>query len=467
MSARISNRSLVMGSLRERSTITLVAGLSGFYAAALMMGASILQTLSSGDGSSVGVYLSIVAGVFIGIALYVAAIVITGCVATVIAGRLRQIATLRLLGADSRTLRRDVCRSCGIAGLVGGAIGIVVGTLTSDIARIWLVHRGTLPARAYASVDVRSMFALVAVVACAALAGYVGSRKVLEVNPAQAMTGVLDAHGTKRAGRVRAAFTVLLLVPGVALLALAMKLGEQGSQAGFFVAFLGSALAGSAVLIGASFIVPRLVALVGHLLGNDPAARVARRNATADAMRTTRATVGLVVGVTLVTTFASGMKALQDSVAGWDLSPADERRAQQVLSTSSTVLICIVVISSIIAAVGFVSTMSLLVIQRRREIGLVRALGFTTRQVATMVTKEAVALGATAVLFGLLLGVTFGSVGAQSLVGSVNDGFVWGLPAPVLAAIVLCAVALVLVAALPPARRALRITPVQALRVEA
>ena len=221
------------------------------------------------------------------------------------------------------------------------------------------------------------------------------------------------------------------------------------------------------MLIGASFIVPRLVALVGHLLGNDPAAQGARRNATADPMRTTRATVGLVVGVTLVTTFASGMKALQDSVAGWDLSPADERHAQQVLSTFSTVLICIVVISSIIAAVGFVSTMSLLVIQRRREIGLLRALGFTTRQVATMVTKEAVALGATAVLFGLLLGVTFGSVGAQSLVGSVNEGFVWGLPAPVLAAIVLCAVALVLVAALPPARRALRITPVQALRVEA
>lgn len=76
---------------------------------------------------------------------------------TVIAGRLRQIATLRLLGADSRTLRRDVCRSCGIAGLVGGAIGIVVGTLTAGIARIWLVHRGTLPARAYASADVRSM----------------------------------------------------------------------------------------------------------------------------------------------------------------------------------------------------------------------------------------------------------------------------------------------------------------------
>ena len=81
MSARISNRSLVKGSLRERSTITLVAGLSGFYAAALMMGGSILQTLSAGDGSSVGVYLSIVAGVFIGIALYVAAVVITGCVA--------------------------------------------------------------------------------------------------------------------------------------------------------------------------------------------------------------------------------------------------------------------------------------------------------------------------------------------------------------------------------------------------
>lgn len=463
----MSSQSLVMGSLRERGTISLVAGLCGFYAAALMMASSMLQTMSAATGGAIGVELGIVATVFIGIALYVAAVVITGCVATVIAGRLEQIATLRLLGADTPTLRRNVCRSSAVSGLYGGAIGVAVGTLSADVVRIVLVHRGTMPVAAYASYDLRSFAALLAVMGCAAAAGYLGSRRVLEVNPAQAMTGVLDARAATGASRGRAAVTALLLVPGVGLLAAAMRLGENDSQAGFFVAFLGSALAASAVLVGASFIVPRLVAGFGRLLGSDPAAQVARRNAVADPMRTTRATIGLIIGVALVTTFASGTQALQNAIGSWDLSADQMRQARQIMATASTVMICIVVISSIIASVGFVSTMSLLVIQRRREIGLLRALGFTAAQVAKMVTKEAVALGATAVLFGVGLGIVFGSAGAQSLVGSKTPGFVWGLPAAVLAVIVGCAVALVLVAALPPARRAVRVTPVEALRIEA
>ncbi len=463
----MNSRSLVMGSLRERGTITLVAGLSGFYAAALIMGASMLQATSEEGGGAVSVVLSLVASVFIGIALYVAAVVISGCVATVIAGRLQQIATLRLLGADTATLRRDVRRSCASAGAIGGLAGIVIGTLTADIARIWLVARHTLPVADYPSIDPRSLVAWVAIVGCAAVAGYLGSRKVLQVNPAQAMTGVLDVHAAAGTSRVRAAFTALLMVPGLGLMALAARLGEQNSDKGFFVAFLGCVLVGTAVLVGANFIVPRLVALFGRLLGGDAAAEVARRNAVADPARTTRATVGLVMGVALVTTFASGMQALQDSIRVWDLPPAEAEQARQVMSMTTTVLICIVVISSIIAAVGFVSTMSLLVIQRRREIGLLRALGFTSRQVATMITKEALALGATAVLFGVALGVCFGSLGAQSLMGGMTPGFVWGLPAPLLGIIVGCSVVLVLVAALPPARRALAITPVQALRVEA
>ena len=118
------------------------------------------------------------------------------------------------------------------------------------------------------------------------------------------------------------------------------------------------------------------------------------------------------------------------------------------------------------AAVGFVSTMSLTVIQRRREIGLLRALGFTGGQVRTMITKESVALGATAVAFGIAIGMLFGSVGAQSLVGGQTEGFVWGIPAFVLAVIALAAVGLVLLSSRPPARRAVRVTPVEALRTD-
>ena len=48
-----------------------------------------------------------------------------------------------------------------------------------------------------------------------------------------------------------------------------------------------------------------------------------------------------------------------------------------------------------------------------------------------------------------------------------NDGFVWGLPWGVLLVIALACVALVLVASQPPARRAVAISPVAALRLDA
>jgi len=65
----------------------------------------------------------------------------------------------------------------------------------------------------------------------------------------------------------------------------------------------------------------------------------------------------------------------------------------------------------------------------------------------------------------VILGLVYGSVGAQALIGSQTSGFVWGVPWRVLAAIAVGAVALVLVAALPPARRAVRVTPIEALRI--
>lgn len=219
------------------------------------------------------------------------------------------------------------------------------------------------------------------------------------------------------------------------------------------------------LITGAPFVLPRLVAIFGRLLGAGPDARIARRNAVADPMRTTRATLGLVIGVGLVTTFASGSAALSESITTWDLSAAERAQALDVMHMVSILMMALVVIASIIAGFGFVSTMSLVVIQRRREIGMLRAMGFTARQIRGMVTRESLALGLTAVLVGIALGVLLGSLGAQSFIGAGNDGFVWGLPFEVLAVIVVAALALVLVAALPPARRATTVTPVEALRV--
>jgi putative ABC transport system permease protein len=49
----------------------------------------------------------------------------------------------------------------------------------------------------------------------------------------------------------------------------------------------------------------------------------------------------------------------------------------------------------------------------------------------------------------------------------MTNGFVWGLPWSILAAIAAAGLALVLASARPPASRAIRISPIDALRVPA
>ena len=458
---------LVLGARREVGTVGLVAGMCGFYSTALMTAADLVtvDAESAGSHNAMGVVLSAVATVFIAVAVYVAAVVIANGVDTVVAGRMRQIAVLRLLGADARSLRGAVVRGATSVAALGAVVGMLTGALVGDVAREVLVARGTLHEGDYAWLPPLAVGAVLVITLAAAVAAWVGSRVVLGATPAQALLGAsVPPPETRRAGRVRRLATVGLIGLGGLLLAAAAAAGEGSGAAGFLLAALGAMVSGTGILVGARLVVPALVALASRLLGSDPPSLVAARNAVREPGRTTRSTMGLVIGVTLVTTFAAGFAALRSAAHSWDLTPHQAVQTDQLLRYTSVVMICVVVVSSAIAAVGFVSTMSLSVIQRTREIGLLRALGFTAGQVRTMITKESVALSATAVGFGTALGLVYGALGAQSLVGFQTDGFVWGVPGGVLAGIAAAGVLLVLAASWVPSSRAVAVAPVEALR---
>lgn len=450
---------LTVGSLRELSAIGIVCGLSAMYSTTLVCASSILSTVAKNDGGSVGLLLDIVAGVFIMIALFVAAVVISNGVDTVIAGRRRELGLLRLVGASSRQLRTSLVSAVAKVAALGAVAGVVLGVGGSWVLRAVLVRRGTLPRVHYDVLPPLVLVGAVAVVATAVAATHIGSRA--------ALSSVSAVRSTRTARSwLRDIVAAIGIGGGAVLLVAACYLGEDASTAGFAVAFFGSAVLAVGIMLGAGRIVPGLVAAAGRLTGGSPPAVIARKNAVSDPQRTTRSTIGLMIGVTLVTTIAGGMKALTESVHSWEgMSPDQVRQTEQVLSVTSTVLIAMIAISAVIAAVGFVSTMSLTVIGRTREIGMLRAMGFTAKQIRSMITLESVALSGTAVLFGLLLGIALGAVGAQSLIGSMTDGFAIGLPLPALAAIVACTLVLVAVASLPPSRRAVSVAPVDALAV--
>lgn len=457
---RATDTRVIVGSLRELSTVAVVVGLGTAYAVALLGASDIVARVGETEGAGLGAALDVVAGVFIAIALFVSAIVIGNGIDTVIAGRRQQLTLLRLVGASARQIRFGVARAVAEVATIGAVAGVAIGLIVTTVCRTWMVRTDRIPDLAYSTIPIGVLPAAVAMIAAAVVATLIGSRTVL--GSVAVAVGSRTEIGRRR--RLRAGAAAALLIIAVGVLVVACMRGEQNGEQGFVIAFLGSVLLASAVLLGARYVVPAVVRLIGVVLGSGPAGLVARKNAVSDPLRTTRSTIGLLIGVTLVTTISAGMYSLEQAVAGVDgLTPEQVAENTRVLSILTTVLIAMVAISAVIAAVGFVSTMSLTVITRTREIGMLRAMGFTAGQVRAMITRESIALSAAAVGTGLVLGTVLGAVGTQSLLGANIDGVTIGLPPTTLAAIVAATVVLVVVASVPPARRAIRVSPVDAL----
>ncbi len=72
-------------------------------------------------------------------------------------------------------------------------------------------------------------------------------------------------------------------------------------------------------------------------------------------------------------------------------------------------------LSVIIAILGVINTLSLSVIERTREVGLLRAVGVTRRQLRTMIRLESVAVAVLGGVLGTVLGVLFGGLMVSAL----------------------------------------------------
>jgi putative ABC transport system permease protein len=117
----------------------------------------------------------------------------------------------------------------------------------------------------------------------------------------------------------------------------------------------------------------------------------------------------------------------------------------------------------LIALIGIVNTLMLSVLERTREIGLLRAVGMRRRQVRTMVRTEAVILAAFGAIVGLLLGMGLG----VALVSSLrSEGVTTTIPVTELVAFFVLACALGLGSATWPARRAARLDVLQAMATD-
>ena len=118
----------------------------------------------------------------------------------------------------------------------------------------------------------------------------------------------------------------------------------------------------------------------------------------------------------------------------------------------------------IIAVLGIVNTLALSVIERTREVGLLRAIGLSRRQLRLMITLESVVISVLGAVLGVVLGIFFGYI----LMYAVRDeGLeVISVPWGQLAVFLLLSLVIGVLAAVFPARRAARLDVLRAIATE-
>ena len=121
-------------------------------------------------------------------------------------------------------------------------------------------------------------------------------------------------------------------------------------------------------------------------------------------------------------------------------------------------------LSIVIAVLGVVNTLALAVVERTRELGLLRAVGLEKRGVRRMVRLEAVLIGVFGGVVGVALGVVLGVALQQAVADQGLDRL--GIPWVTLLVVLVLSAVVGVVASLLPARRAARLDVLTAIRTE-
>lgn len=166
---------------------------------------------------------------------------------------------------------------------------------------------------------------------------------------------------------------------------------------------------------------------------------------------------------------ATTLRAALASQPGVSVVPAAEYRAEAVKDLADgfdvfrNLLWAFAAIAAVVGMITIANTFTILLAQRRRQIGLLRAVGAGGDQVRRRFLLEALALGILGSALGLLLGIGLAAIGA-TFTGSLY----WGLRLPALDLVVafLAGVLITVAAAFLPVVKGTRVRPLEALQPE-
>jgi putative ABC transport system permease protein len=139
--------------------------------------------------------------------------------------------------------------------------------------------------------------------------------------------------------------------------------------------------------------------------------------------------------------------------------------SMKLFNTAFSAIIALGIFLAIPSLIAMVNTLAIGVIERTREIGMLRAVGATRKQIRTIIVAEAIILSSIGTGFGILAGLYLGYMGVEAIRAA---GFPMMFSFPVSGTLVAIAAGLIFgaLAAVIPARQAARLEIVQALRYE-
>ncbi|HEV2875299.1 MAG TPA: FtsX-like permease family protein, partial [Thermoleophilaceae bacterium] len=148
-----------------------------------------------------------------------------------------------------------------------------------------------------------------------------------------------------------------------------------------------------------------------------------------------------------------------DTLNQQELKDNQEEQIQQLVGFFYVLLALAIVISLL----GIVTTLALSIHERTRELGMLRAVGMSRRQVRSLVRYESVITALIGAILGTILGVIFASLVSVPL---ADEGFELSYPIGTLVLLLVLAALAGVLAAIFPARRAARLDVLRALAYE-
>jgi putative ABC transport system permease protein len=239
------------------------------------------------------------------IALGVGAFVIFNTLSITLAQRIRELATLRTLGASRRQIKRSVLIEGLVMGVFASVVGLVLGlALAKGLNGLFQLFGIDLP---QASMVLQTRTVIIAMglgVAVTLIASISPARRATRIAPVAALRE--GATLPPRLGSRKPSIPLTILAVGVTLsLAGAVGVGSIGQS----MILVG--VGGLALFLGVIMIAGRLVRPLARFVGGParrfggPAGRLASGNATRNTTRTATTAAALMIGLALVTLCAT------------------------------------------------------------------------------------------------------------------------------------------------------------------